>query len=243
MSFEAMAMVVTVEDISPINKLVLILLSNYADENSKCFPSYDKIAKLANCSRRTAVRSINTLSKLGLVSIERRKLSNNDNQSNIYTINRPSVRMSPPSVKDSTTPSDSVTPPSDTMSPNTITLNNQLVNTSIDRFPEFWDVYPKGHRVSKSLCVAKWKLLKLDAIADQIIADVLTRTKESKKWTTGYIPGSRTYLYQERWNDDLDKVELVVDENSFEYMNMVAMGVIDEKKNSEVDYVPERNYS
>ena len=88
MSFEAMAMVVTVEDISPINKLVLILLSNYADENSKCFPSYDKIAKLANCSRRTAVRSINTLNKLGLVSIERRKLSNNDNQSNIYTINR-----------------------------------------------------------------------------------------------------------------------------------------------------------
>ena len=75
MSFEAMAMVVTVEDISPINKLVLILLSNYADENSKCFPSYEKIAKLANCSRRTAVRSINTLNKLGLISIERRKLS------------------------------------------------------------------------------------------------------------------------------------------------------------------------
>lgn len=182
MSFEAMAMVVTVENISPINKLILILLSNYADENNKCFPSYEKISKLANCSRRTAVRSINKLEEIGLVSIQKRRLSNNDNQSNIYTINRPSVRMSPPSDKDSTTPSDSVTPPSDTMSPNTITLNNQLVNTSIDRFPEFWDVYPKGHRVSKGLCISKWKLLKLDAIADEIIADVLTRTKESNKW-------------------------------------------------------------
>ena len=234
MSFEAMAMVVTVENISPINKLILILLSNYADENNKCFPSYEKISKLANCSRRTAVRSINKLEEIGLVSIQKRRLSNNDNQSNIYTINRPSVRMSPPSDKDSTTPSDSVTPPSDTMSPNTITLNNQLVNTSIVRFQEFWDVYPKGHRVSKGLCITKWKLLKLDVIADEIITDVLTRTKESKKWTTGFIPGSRTYLYQGRWNDDLDKIELVVDEDSFEYMNMVAIGTMNEKKNIEV---------
>ncbi len=234
MSFEAMAMVVTVENISPINKLILILLSNYADENNKCFPSYEKISKLANCSRRTAVRSINKLEEIGLVSIQKRRLSNNDNQSNIYTINRPSVTMSPPSDKDSINPSDYITPPSDTMSPNTITLNNQLVNTSIDRFPEFWDVYPKGHRVSKDKCISKWKLLKLDGIADEIIADVLTRTKESKKWTTGFIPGSRTYLYQGRWNDDLDKIEPVVDEDSFEYMNMVAIGTINEKKNIEV---------
>ena len=39
MSFEAMAMVVTVEDISPVDKLILLLLSNYADENYKCFSS------------------------------------------------------------------------------------------------------------------------------------------------------------------------------------------------------------
>ena len=230
MSFEAMAMVVTVEDISPVDKLILLLLSNYADENYKCFPSYDKISKLANCSRRTAVRSINRLEETGHIRIKKRRLSNNDNQSNIYTINRPSVRMSPASDKDSTTPSDTVTPPSDTMSPNTITLNNQLVNTYIDRFPDFWNVYPKGHRTSKDKCIFKWKLLKLDSIADEIIADVLLRTKESKKWTTGYIPASITYLNQKRWNDDLDKVEVQVDTESFEYMNMVALGVIDEKK-------------
>jgi|TARA_B110000037_G_C17011706_1_gene461583 hypothetical protein len=243
MSFEAMAMVVTVEDISPINKLVLILLSNYADENSKCFPSYDKIAKLANCSRRTAVRSINTLNKLGLVSIERRKLSNNDNQSNIYTINRPSVRMSPPSVKDSTTPSDSVTPPSDTMSPNTITLNNQLVNTYTDGFESWWRVFPAERRTNKKGAFIKWKSLKLESKADDLVADVLLRIEESKKWKDGFIVGAKRYLEEERWNDVLDKDVKAVDKESFEYMNMVAMGVIDEKKNSEVDYVPERNYS
>jgi DNA-binding Lrp family transcriptional regulator len=142
MSFEAMAMVVKVENISPVNKLILLLLANYADDKRQCFPSYEKIAKLANCSRRTAVRSINTLSELGLISIYKRKLSNNDNQSNIYTVNEiktaphkdivpsvkltppPSDTMSPPSAKHDTYPSDTMSPPSDTMSPNTITLNN-----------------------------------------------------------------------------------------------------------------------
>jgi hypothetical protein len=204
MSFEAMAMVVTVENISPINKLVLILLSNYADQNSKCFPSYEKIAKLANCSRRTAVRSINTLNKLGLIDIERRKLSNNDNQSNIYTINRPSVTMSPASDKDSINPSDTITPPSDTMSPNTITLNNQLVNTHIHRFEDFWQVFPKKRNIKGAK--AKWNLKKLDSIADEIIADVLLRITDDRRWVDGFIPDPLTYINQERWNDEVEKL-------------------------------------
>lgn len=230
MSFEAMAMVVTVEDISPVDKLILLLLSNYADENFKCFPSYDKISKLANCSRRTAVRSINRLEETGHICIQKRRLSNNDNQSNIYTINRPSVRMSPASDKESIEPSDTVTPPSDTMSPNTITLNNQLNTITIDRFSEFWNVWPQGHKSNKKGCLDKWKSKNLNSIADEIIADVVSRSKESKKWTTGYIPAPLTYINQERWHDDLDKVIVKVDTESFEYMNMIALGVIDEKK-------------
>ena len=105
---------------------------------------------------------------------------------------------------------------------------------NMDRFKEFWDSYPKGHRVSKDKCISKWKLLKLDSIADEIIADVVLRKKESKKWTTGFVPASSTYLNQKRWNDDLDKVEVQVDTESFEYMNMVAIGTINEKKNIEV---------
>jgi DNA-binding transcriptional MocR family regulator len=227
MSFEAMAMVVTVEDISPVDKLILLLLSNYADENYKCFPSYDKISKLANCSRRTAVRSINRLEETGHIRIKKRKLSNNDNQSNIYTINRPSVKLSPASDKDSIESSDTVTPPSDTMSPNTITLNNQVDTINKDRFSDFWNVYPKGHKSNKKGCLVKWKLKKLDLVADQIIADVQTRTEQSKKWKKGFIPAPITYLNQERWHDDVDTD---IDTESFEYMNMVALGVIDEKK-------------
>ena len=248
MSFEAMAMVVKVENISPVNKLILLLLANYADDKRQCFPSYEKIAKLANCSRRTAVRSINTLSELGLISIYKRKLSNNDNQSNIYTVNEiktaphkdivpsvkltppPSDTMSPPSAKHNTYPSDTMSPPSDTMSPNTITLNNQLNTITIDRFSEFWNVWPQGHKSNKKGCLDKWKSKNLNSIADEIITDVVSRSKESKKWTTGYIPAPLTYINQERWHDDLDKVIVKVDTESFEYMNMIALGVIDEKK-------------
>ena len=70
----------------------------------------------------------------------------------------------------------------------------------------------------------------------------MLRIEESKKWKGGFIVGAKRYLDEERWNDVLDKDVKAVDKESFEYMNMVAMGVIDEKK-SEVDYVPERNYS
>jgi hypothetical protein len=144
MSFDAMAMVVNVEDVSPVNKLILLLLANYADDNNRCYPSYEKIAKLANCSRMTAIRSINTLGELGLISIHKRKLSNRDNQSNIYTVNKPktatqkdsnpsstmtpppSNNLIPPSNIDDIYPSNTMLPPSNTMLPNTITINNHI---------------------------------------------------------------------------------------------------------------------
>ena len=101
---------------------------------------------------------------------------------------------------------------------------------SIHRFDEFWNVWPQGYKSNKKGCLAKWQSNNLDVIADKIIADVISRSKESKKWNTGYIPAPLTYINQERWNDDLDKVIVQQDTESFEYMNMVALGVIEEKK-------------
>ena len=56
MSFDAMAMVVNVEDVSPVNKLILLLLANYADDNNRCYPSYEKIAKLATAHLKVSLR-------------------------------------------------------------------------------------------------------------------------------------------------------------------------------------------
>lgn len=71
------------------------------------------------------------------------------------------------------------------------------------RFAEFWAAYPK--KVAKPTCEAKWKSKKLDAIADQLIADIQLRGGTDRKWLEGYIPNPLTYLTQERWNDSIDR--------------------------------------
>jgi len=124
MSFVAMAKVIEVQGVSATEKLILLLLANYADESNRSFPSYETLARQANCSRRTVIRSIDKLADLGFISVHKRKKSNKDNHTNIYTINEfqdPSVKLSPPSDKHDTDPSVKLSPPSDTVSPNTIT--------------------------------------------------------------------------------------------------------------------------
>ena len=74
----------------------------------------------------------------------------------------------------------------------------------IDRFADFWFVYPKKR--NKKGTLSKWKLKKLNEIADQLIADVLLRIKEDRRWIDGYAPDPKTYLNQERWNDEVEKV-------------------------------------
>jgi hypothetical protein len=74
----------------------------------------------------------------------------------------------------------------------------------IDRFEDFWSVYPKKR--NKTGSISKWKLKKLNNIADQLIADVLLRIKEDRRWVDGYVPDPLTYINQERWNDEVEKV-------------------------------------
>lgn len=49
-------------------KLILVTLADFADDEGRCFPSIDAIAERAECSRRNAVRGLDELGALGLVS-------------------------------------------------------------------------------------------------------------------------------------------------------------------------------
>ena len=73
--------------------------------------------------------------------------------------------------------------------------------TSGSRFNEFWAVWPTSKRkVAKSTCETKWRQLRLDNVADQIIAHV-NSIKGSEQWTTGFEPAPLTYINQRRWED------------------------------------------
>ncbi len=71
-----------------------------------------------------------------------------------------------------------------------------------ERFDEFWAEYPvkKGRAEAES----KWRARSLDAIADQIIADVRTRKQRDRQWLDGYAPHGSTYVNGRGWEDAID---------------------------------------
>ena len=80
-------------------------------------------------------------------------------------------------------------------------INTLSQATTASRFNEFWSAWPTSKRkVAKAACEVKWLKLKLDNVADQIIAHV-NSIKGSEQWTTGYEPAPLTYINQRRWED------------------------------------------
>jgi uncharacterized protein YdaU (DUF1376 family) len=99
---------------------------------------------------------------------------------------------------------ESITEPKPKVNPKKIQIQN--INTissqaTTSRFDEFWSTWPTSKRkVAKSTCEAKWLKLKLDTVADQIIASV-NALKGSEQWTSGFDPAPLTYINQRRWED------------------------------------------
>lgn len=85
-------------DLKANEKLVYLYLVRCGN-NSKAFPSYNKIGEKCSISRSTAIRCVKTLTNKGLIKKEYR-ISNHDerNLTNIYRIVPPSVTKTPPSV-------------------------------------------------------------------------------------------------------------------------------------------------
>jgi DNA-binding Lrp family transcriptional regulator len=111
--------------ISEHAKIVCLYLCRCADEESQSFPSYNTIAKKCSISRRTAIRAVQELEDVGLLSCDKRTVTKNGklvNTSNLYTIHEtpqkgvvpeghhPSDTESPPLVPEGHHPSDTESP-------------------------------------------------------------------------------------------------------------------------------------
>lgn len=85
--------------------------------------------------------------------------------------------------------------------PETETDTENTLGRQADRFSEFWELYPK--KVGKKPAGEKWRAKKLNAKADEILADVRKRSAADRRWLEGFIPNPATYLTQERWQDEI----------------------------------------
>lgn len=72
------------------------------------------------------------------------------------------------------------------------------------RFAEFWAVYPK--KVKRKDAEKVWQAKRLDASADNLIADVKRRLSEDRRWVGGFVCDPPVYLRGERWNDAIEPI-------------------------------------
>lgn len=67
-------------------KIILMILSDYADEWGTCYPGVDRIAEESELSRSTVLRRLKALAQAGLVTIERRANDRGHRTSNRYVL-------------------------------------------------------------------------------------------------------------------------------------------------------------
>lgn len=69
----------------PLQKLILVILADIANEKRQCWPGYDYIAERAECNRRSAIKHVKELGKKGLISVAHQD-DGGVQKANIYTI-------------------------------------------------------------------------------------------------------------------------------------------------------------
>jgi len=85
MSLECLNQSLKVKGLKPTEKLILVILANYADEHGSCYPSQQHIANITGLKDLKHIRKIlHKFQDMGLIKIELRFQINGGNTSNRY---------------------------------------------------------------------------------------------------------------------------------------------------------------
>jgi|TARA_R110000765_G_scaffold245790_1_gene347935 hypothetical protein len=177
------------------NKLVLLSLSNYADDNNTCFPSFKTLVKITELSRSTIIRSLKDLELKGFISIQERYQDINDSKrqtSNLYTLMV--------GYQNNTPQYQNETPPSISKKPQLTNHNKPIYN---DEFEMFWKLYPDRPNDNKFGAFQKYNsILKNKEISyDDLINKTKIFAKSQEGKDSKFIPHAKTWLNQKRYLD------------------------------------------
>jgi hypothetical protein len=199
-------------------KFVLVVLANQAnDETGLAFPSIAYLAEATGQDRKTVIGNIAKLIDWGLIEDSGQRVGATK-QVIVYRLLKSADLFAEQSQKRNsskigtvpkTDGNSTVFPPKQSQKRDTEPSTNHQepekqklsAQPAAARFADWWAVYPK--HVARKKAEAIWRNRKLDAIADRLIHDVLTRASDDDGWRRGYVPDPTTYLNQDRWEDDL----------------------------------------
>ena len=177
MSIQALSWSIKQNCDTPTTKLILVLLSNYCDENSSCYPSEKHLGKLVGVSDRTVRRSLKWLSDNSLIQIKLRTGTSNRYYVSVDT---------------------------DVLTPRTPTTINTKEDTkdkySVD-FEKFWKIYPR--KINKYATMQKFKIAIRSYDIDKLFRATTIFAQQVKNNNTEerFIPHGATWLTQKRYID------------------------------------------
>ena len=190
MSWDAIAWAASQKAGGSTDKLILIILANFADEHGASFPSHRTIATKAECGLSTVERALKRLEKSGLISITPRfdtsAEGSNRQTSNSYVLKMGVTNLTGGGGVQKDDP-----------------ITNQNKPNKGFRYPsgfeEWWNAYPINNG-SKKKSYELW-LKAVDQYVDE--KDLFIRTcrfaQTQKGKETKYIPHATTWLNQRRW--------------------------------------------
>ena len=178
----------------PSNKtelLVLLALADNADDQGRCWPSYQTIAEKSRVSRRHAIRIINKLCNDDYLE-KKKRMKKGEQTSNMYLINTKKICSDNVSLvtNNVTTPSDTnVTPVVTPMSPKP-SFNHQIKPSieipdelNVGEFLEVWEdwkLYRKESRKPLKSTTIKRQLNRLKKHPPEVAAAMLNQSIENQ---------------------------------------------------------------
>jgi DNA-binding transcriptional regulator YhcF (GntR family) len=117
-----------------------IALAKYANNETKeCWPSINTIGKQIKKGRVTTIKALKGLEEKGCITVKRRKKTNKDNETNLYTlrINKPASleKHTSPDIQEQ--PSASLEKHTQTIPNNNYTNNNYISDESLYDFQQY----------------------------------------------------------------------------------------------------------
>jgi DNA-binding transcriptional regulator YhcF (GntR family) len=190
MSIQALSWCVNQKCDTTTTKLILFILSNYADENQSCYPSEKHIAKLAGVSDRTVRRSLRYLEDFGLLRIKHQQGTSNRYFLSVDTHVQPPMDTTVQTLR----------------TPVTNNTKGKTKDIYSAEFEEFWKVYPRKENKRESF--KKWKKAVEDITEKKLLVYTIRFAEKVQRDNTQekYIPHPTTWLNQGRY-EDFKKIE------------------------------------
>lgn len=215
MSVQAISQALKIRGVSPSEKLVLMVLANYADEHNRSFPSHRRLSEETGLSERTILTVMKALEARELLVRQERKRPDGSRSTDLITLNIGGETISPRGEIDGGGVGKPLRGGGEMVSPLTTfepSINHQeepseerapVRASHADGFTRFWNAYPSkvGKRDAEKAYAKAVKRIDSPDPPGLMLA-AIERAKAGRRWSEGFIPNPATWLNQDRWTDE-----------------------------------------